>query len=39
MTEDTVIVLHQIGSHGPSYWLRYPEDQRGLSRRPASRPS
>ena len=27
MTEDTVIVLHQIGSHGPSYWLRYPEDQ------------
>ena len=27
MTEDTVIVLHQIGSHGPSYWMRYPEDQ------------
>ena len=27
MTEDTVIVLHQIGSHGPSYWLRYPKDQ------------
>ncbi len=27
MTEDTVIVLHQIGSHGPSYWLRYPEDR------------
>ena len=26
MTEDTVVVLHQIGSHGPSYWLRYPED-------------
>jgi lipid A ethanolaminephosphotransferase len=22
---NTVIVLHQIGSHGPSYWLRYPE--------------
>ena len=22
---DTVLVLHQIGSHGPSYWLRYPE--------------
>ncbi len=27
MTEDTVIVLHQIGSHGPSYWLRYPADR------------
>lgn len=27
MTEDTVVVLHQIGSHGPSYWLRYPEDR------------
>ena len=27
MTQNTVIVLHQIGSHGPSYWLRYPEDQ------------
>ncbi|MEZ5796097.1 MAG: sulfatase-like hydrolase/transferase [Paracoccaceae bacterium] len=26
MTEDTVIVLHQIGSHGPSYWLRYPPE-------------
>jgi lipid A ethanolaminephosphotransferase len=26
MTENTVIVLHQIGSHGPSYWLRYPAD-------------
>lgn len=24
MTQDTVVVLHQIGSHGPSYWLRYP---------------
>lgn len=24
ITENTVIVLHQIGSHGPSYWLRYP---------------
>lgn len=22
---DTVLVLHQIGSHGPSYYLRYPE--------------
>jgi lipid A ethanolaminephosphotransferase len=27
ITEDTVIVLHQIGSHGPSYWLRYPVDR------------
>jgi lipid A ethanolaminephosphotransferase len=26
ITENTVIVLHQIGSHGPSYWLRYPPD-------------
>lgn len=26
ITENTVIVLHQIGSHGPSYWLRYPAD-------------
>jgi lipid A ethanolaminephosphotransferase len=26
MTGNTVIVLHQIGSHGPSYWLRYPQD-------------
>lgn len=26
ITEDTVIVLHQIGSHGPSYWLRYPSE-------------
>ena len=22
---DTVLVLHMIGSHGPSYYLRYPE--------------
>ena len=27
MTEDTVIVIHQIGSHGPSYWLRYPPEE------------
>jgi len=27
ITENTVIVLHQIGSHGPSYWLRYPADR------------
>jgi lipid A ethanolaminephosphotransferase len=26
ITGNTVIVLHQIGSHGPSYWLRYPAD-------------
>jgi lipid A ethanolaminephosphotransferase len=27
ITENTVIVLHQIGSHGPSYWLRYPPER------------
>jgi lipid A ethanolaminephosphotransferase len=27
ITKDTVIVLHQIGSHGPSYWLRYPAER------------
>jgi lipid A ethanolaminephosphotransferase len=27
ITKNTVIVLHQIGSHGPSYWLRYPADR------------
>jgi lipid A ethanolaminephosphotransferase len=27
ITKDTVIVLHQIGSHGPSYWLRYPPER------------
>jgi lipid A ethanolaminephosphotransferase len=27
INENTVIVLHQIGSHGPSYWLRYPADR------------
>jgi lipid A ethanolaminephosphotransferase len=26
ITQDTVLVLHQIGSHGPSYWLRYPPE-------------
>ncbi|MEN3792355.1 phosphoethanolamine--lipid A transferase [Fulvimarina sp. MAC3] len=26
--QDTVIVLHQIGSHGPSYFKRYAEDER-----------
>ncbi|TAG20101.1 MAG: phosphoethanolamine--lipid A transferase [Rhodobacterales bacterium] len=27
MTQNTVVVLHQIGSHGPSYWLRYPDER------------
>jgi lipid A ethanolaminephosphotransferase len=27
ITENTVIVLHTIGSHGPSYHLRYPADR------------
>ena len=26
ITQDTVLVLHQIGSHGPTYYLRYPQD-------------
>lgn len=26
IVEDTVLVLHMIGSHGPAYYLRYPED-------------
>jgi len=26
--KDTVIVLHQLGSHGPAYYLRYPEEYR-----------
>lgn len=25
---DTVVVLHQLGNHGPSYYLRYPESLR-----------
>jgi len=25
ITRDTVIVMHQIGSHGPAYYLRYPK--------------
>ncbi|NEY88804.1 phosphoethanolamine transferase [Tabrizicola oligotrophica] len=28
ITRDTVIVYHQIGSHGPAYYLRYPESFR-----------
>ncbi|MCU0826286.1 MAG: phosphoethanolamine--lipid A transferase [Tabrizicola sp.] len=31
ITQNTVIVLHQIGSHGPSYWLRYPADREVFS--------
>lgn len=27
ITQNTVIVMHQIGSHGPSYWLRYPAER------------
>lgn len=26
ITKDTVLVFHQIGSHGPSYYLRYPPE-------------
>ncbi len=26
--QDTVIVLHTMGSHGPAYYLRYPDAQR-----------
>jgi len=26
ITEDTVLVFHMIGSHGPSYYLRYPKE-------------
>lgn len=25
VSQDTVLVLHQMGSHGPAYYLRYPE--------------
>lgn len=28
ITRDTVIVYHQIGSHGPAYYLRYPDEFR-----------
>jgi lipid A ethanolaminephosphotransferase len=28
ITQDTVIVYHQIGSHGPAYYLRYPPEFR-----------
>jgi len=26
--QDTFIVMHTIGSHGPAYYLRYPDNQR-----------
>lgn len=26
--QDTVLVMHQLGSHGPAYYLRYPEEYR-----------
>ncbi|APE45378.1 phosphatidylethanolamine--Kdo2-lipid A phosphoethanolamine transferase [Sulfitobacter alexandrii] len=26
LKQDTVLVLHQIGSHGPTYYLRYPPE-------------
>lgn len=26
ITDDTVLILHQIGSHGPAYFLRYPPE-------------
>jgi lipid A ethanolaminephosphotransferase len=26
ITQDTVLVMHQIGSHGPTYYMRYPEE-------------
>ena len=28
VTADTLIVLHQLGSHGPAYYRRYPEEYR-----------
>lgn len=28
VTSDTLIVLHQLGSHGPAYFRRYPETSR-----------
>ncbi|HSH56706.1 MAG TPA: sulfatase-like hydrolase/transferase, partial [Halomonas sp.] len=29
--EDTVVVLHMLGNHGPSYFQRYPEDFRAFT--------
>jgi lipid A ethanolaminephosphotransferase len=31
ISHNTAIILHQIGSHGPSYWLRYPADREVFS--------
>ncbi|MCU9840215.1 hypothetical protein OEZ49_20855 [Ruegeria sp. WL0004] len=31
IAQDTVLVLHQIGSHGPAYYLRYLEPFNGLA--------
>jgi lipid A ethanolaminephosphotransferase len=28
VNNDTVVVLHQMGSHGPAYYLRYPPEMR-----------
>nr|WP_316654483.1 phosphoethanolamine--lipid A transferase [uncultured Gellertiella sp.] len=30
-TKDTLLVLHQIGSHGPAYYRRYPDDLRAFT--------
>jgi lipid A ethanolaminephosphotransferase len=27
LTQDTVLVLHMIGNHGPAYYLRYPPER------------
>ncbi|MCB5410696.1 phosphoethanolamine transferase [Pseudogemmobacter faecipullorum] len=27
ITEDTVLVLHMIGNHGPAYYMRYPQER------------
>ena len=31
ITKDTVLILHQIGSHGPAYHLRYPPQSERFS--------
>lgn len=31
ITRNTVVVTHQIGSHGPSYWMRYPAEREVFS--------
>ena len=31
ITRDTVLFLHMIGSHGPSYYLRYPQTEEHFS--------